>query len=269
MAKKKKNDLDENDDINEGRSDDINEADDNFGLPDVDYTPVEEETTKKPEEEEPVAEENTDYASSQEETAYESSAADDSTPTTETTSTYEPGSYRPPKEESNAPKIIILIAVILLVGAGIWYFGFYSPQQKAEQARIEQEQRDAEEAQLAEDRRQEQERQQQLEAQREAERLAAEEEAAAQEPQEGSFEILSSRTGNYYVVVSSSLDSDLATDFGRRLAQEGLNTKLLEPTGNNKFHRVAVAGFDTWASAQEKADELKGRFGENVWVVKY
>lgn len=263
MAKKKKGDIDENDDINEGRSDDINEADDNFGLPDVDYTPV--DKTEEEPAEEPVAEESSSYTEPEEraQPAYGGASTERSS------STYEPGSYRPPHQESNAPKIIVLIAVILLVGAGIWYFGFYNPQQQAEQARIEQEQQEAEESRQAEERRQEEERQRQLAQQREAERIAAEEEAAAREPQEGSFERLTSRTGNYYVVVSSSLDDDLATDFAKKLSQEGLNTKLLEPTGNNKFHRVAVAGFDAWSDAQGKADELKGRFGENIWVVKY
>ena len=274
MAKKKKEDIDENDEINEGRSDDINEADDNFGLPDVDYSPVDESSDepakKEPVEEEATSSETTDesetYSETREEptkTAYASTAAGG------TGSTYEPGSYTPPKPESNAPKIIILVAVILLVGAGIWYFGFFRPDQQAEQARIEQQERAEEEARLAEEQRQEEERQRQLAAQREAERLAAEEAAAAQEPEEGSFERITSRTGNYYVIISSSLDEDLAADYAKELAGDGMNTKLLAPSGNNKFHRVAVAGFDTWADAQSKADELKGQFGDNIWVVKY
>lgn len=261
MTKKRKDDIDDNDDINEGRPDDINEADDNFGLPDVDYTPVDKT------EEEPV-----EHTTSSEETYTEKESAYESgytaPATAGTTSSYEPERYRR-KKESNAPKIIILILVILLVAAGAYYFGIYRPQQKAELARIEQENREAEEARQAqaEADREEAERQR-LEAQREAERRAAEEEAAKQ-PQTGTFEKVSSRTGNYYVIVASSLDEDLATDYAKRLTQQGYNTKLLAPTGNNKFHRVAVSDFGTWADAQQKADELKGEYGDNVWVVKF
>lgn len=286
MAKKKKDNIDENDDINEGKSGDIHEADDNFGLPDVEYTPVNRDKTeedvpgkKDPEHQVPAEPEySTDPVSepasettTTEETAYASSSAESTPPPpSEESTNYRYRRYNERKEEgSNAPKIIILLALVLLVAAAIWYFGIYAPQQEELRAQMEQEQAQQEQVERDRAAQEEQERLEREEAQREAERLAAEQEAAAAEPETGSLETISNRTGRYYVVVASALDGDLAMDYGRRLSGAGSNIKLLEPTGNNKFYRVAVGDFDSWAAAQEEANELKSNYGDEVWVVKF
>lgn len=257
MAKKNKDDFDDNDDFNDGNSEDINDADDNFGLPDVEYSPVNREEEK----EEPAPEESKPFQSVHKRDVIYSSTSEGGTGNS---------NYVPPKKESNAPKIIILLAVLILVAAGIWYFGFYKPEQDRLQAQQEQELRTEEEARIERERQAqaERERQEREEAEREAARLAAEAEAAA-EANRGSFETVPNRTGRYYIIVASAVDVDLATDYAKKLAQEGKNAKILAPKGRNRFHRVAVGDYENLAGAREELNDLRERYGDEVWVVKF
>lgn len=266
MAKKNKDDIDDNDDdFNEGNSEDINDADDNFGLPDVEYSPVNrDEEKEQPAPDEQDRTEQTPFASLHKRDIIYSSISK------EANSSSGDSGYQPPKKESNAPKILILLAVLLMVAVGIWYFGIYKPEQDRLQAQQEQELR--EEQARAERERQaqiERERQEREEAEREAARVAAEAEAAASESNSGSFETIPNRTGRYYVVVASAIDMDLATDYAKKLAQEGKNAKILAPKGNNKFHRVAVGDYENLAGAQEDLSDFRSRYGNEVWVVKF
>lgn len=273
MAKKNKDDIDDNDDFNEGNSDDINDADDNFGLPDIEYSPVNrEEERKEPAPEESSSEESTPE---KEPSPFESvhkrdviySASSEKLPSEGTEGSY--SGYVPPRRESNAPKIFIFLGVLLLVAAGVWYFGFYQPEQNRIQAQQEQELRE-EEARVERERQAQADRERQAreEADREAERIAAEAEAAA-ETTTGSFETIPDRTGRYYIVVASALDGDLATDYAKNLAQEGHNAKILAPKGRNKFHRVAVGDYEDLAGAQTALNDMRSRYGDEVWVVKF
>jgi hypothetical protein len=248
MAKKNKDDIDDNDDFNEDNSENINDADDNFGLPDIEYSPVNREEEKK---EEPVHRSKRDVIYSSEGTNPSSGHP----------------SYVPRRKESNAPKIIILLAVLLLVAAGIWYFGIYKPEQDRIQAQQEQELRE-EEARMERERQAqaERERQEREEADREAARLAAEAEAQSKT---GSFETIPDRTGRYYTIVASAIDADLATDYAKKLAQDGQDVKILAPKGRNPFHRVAIRDYENLAGAQAELNDLRDRYGNEVWVVKY
>lgn len=261
MAKDRNDDIDENDDISRDSSGDINEADDNFGLPDMDYEPVEDAGDKKEEETDTTEETYYTTTTTEEENWQEEEPVEEEP-------AYIPGSYTPPKQESNAPKIIALILVLVVAGLALWYFGFYRPEQQAvEKARIEkQQQQQAERERLAQEKAAEEERQR-LEAQR-----AAGQEAAAAEDevvQDGTIETVSSRAGRYYVVIASAIDDDLAMDYAKQRQKEGLNTFIIEPYGTTRFHRVATAYYDTWAEAQNQANDLKGQYGDEVWVIKY
>lgn len=330
--KNKKDEIEENLDQETG---DIHEADDTFGLPDIDFDPVtpdepaKEEPETEPEESatEPVyeatdpepAEELTIPESTEEvdhpymyasgpgdgddnpsethsDNSFSDSTGEDSTMITEETvyhsteseeverdystsvepepeveekSAYVPGSYSDRRESSgNAGIIIGVLLVLILAIAGVWYFVWYQPAQEAESQRIAQEQ-------------QEQADQAAREAEAEAERQAAEaaaarraeEEAAAAEeeaePETGTIETISQRTGRYYVVVASAVDGDLAMDYANRLSEEGRNVKLIAPYGSVIFHRVTIQDLDTWAEAQNAANELKADYGDGVWVKKY
>lgn len=268
MAKKKKEDLDNNDELNEQNHDDFNEADDSFGLPEVDYEPLEEDEETKSEEAEEASstqEEETVTYSSDNDDQEESSNEEEQQ---EEQQEYVPGSYTPPEEESsNVGKVVLLVLILVLTAVGIWYFGFHKPEaDRKEQARIEQEQK-AEAERIAQQQKAEEERK----AQEEADRIAAEEAAAAEEaePETGVVNTISERTGRYYVVVASAIDGDLAMDYANELAATGKNIDIIPPFGKSKFHRVTVDNQDTWASAENSASELKGEFGDDVWVIRY
>ncbi len=258
MAKQKK-DQEDQDNINEENLDDINEVDDSFGLPDVDYQPLESESSEDPTDSEDTYAYTADAGGSYGE---ESQAGASDEPE------YIPGSYTPPGNDSNRTGMVIGIVIVLLLAAGaIWYFGFHRPAQIAEQERIEKQRREAAAK-----------RKREAELQAERERIAREQaelEAAEQAADEiveletGMIEAISSRTGRYYVVVASAIDGDLAMDYAKELSESGQNVKIIEPYGRVKFYRVTINDQDTWNDAQDTANELKGQYGDGVWVIKY
>ena len=282
MAKKKDDPIDNNDELNEQHHDDFNEADDNFGLPDVDYKPLEEQEVV-PESDKPDTGTVNIEETEEEHTAMEevNTTADDDDyhsgysyhdKTEEVEEPverkeYVPGSYTPPEEESsNVGKVVFIILLLVLAALAGWYFFVYKPDQDAKKAQIEQQRKeDAERKEsarkLAEEKRK----------QEEADRLAREQAEAEAEaaPKEGSVETMSGRTGRYYAVVASAIDGDLALDYANKLAKDGNEVKIIPPFGNAKFYRVSVDSGDTWAEADNKARELKGQYGDDVWVIKY
>jgi len=89
--------------------------------------------------------------------------------------------------------------------------------------------------------------------------------------EEGSFEAINDRTGRYYVVLNSFIDGDLAKDYAQNLATDGIDTKIIPPSEIKKgFHRVVLSNdYGSWQSAEASLGELKGIFGETIWVLKY
>jgi hypothetical protein len=259
-------DKDPNDDeLNKDEEDNINEADDSFGLPDLDFNELDEESA----EEEPTHSDADDAEeteeSSDEEKAVEPYDEEESGEFTEEEEEAPKPAYVPPKPESNTPKIIAFLVIVIVATAGIWYFGFYRPKAAAaEKARIEEADRVAKAAALAAEKKRAEEQ-----------RLAAEQavnEAAdvdEQASQESAFTTISESTGRYYIVIESFVDSDMAADHGKDLATKGFSTALLSPQGKRKFHRLTVGDFDTFVAAQEEANKLKAEFGEDLWVLKY
>lgn len=95
------------------------------------------------------------------------------------------------------------------------------------------------------------------------------EETAVQEPIEGVYQTLTARTGRYYVIIGSFVDLDLATDYAKKLAANGVNSTILSPEGKG-FHRLAIAGdFNSFSDASMQVEEVKGNYGPEVWVLKY
>lgn len=81
---------------------------------------------------------------------------------------------------------------------------------------------------------------------------------------------INSRTGRYYVVISASIDSDLANDYAMKLSQQGVQCTILSPPIERKgYFKLSVADFETLAEASTKMEELKGTFGSEIWVLKY
>ncbi|MEZ4972533.1 MAG: hypothetical protein R2820_04450 [Cyclobacteriaceae bacterium] len=224
-----------------------NDSEDSFGLPDIEYKPLEEANDE-------VKNESGDESTSE-------------TPTSEPAKTEERYVYTPPVEEkSKAPLIIgiVIAAVIIIAGFLIYNYVYKPAQEKARQEELAKKKADAERA-----------------AREKQERLAKEQEAARQKaiadslaaanakPVEGTIETLSERTRRYYVVISSAIDDDLVMDYARKLSKQGVGTKIIPPFGKTKFYRLAIADHDTYAQAQSNADDVKGNYGNEVWVVRY
>ena len=254
------------DELNQEGQDDINDADDSFGLPDLDYKPLEDDDDT-PEEEIVVEEETTETEFFSEETE----SSDDSHYEEMEEKEEEPvrrySSYRQDESDSNAPKIIIAVIAVIIIAAGIWYFGFYRPAE-AEREMIE----------MAEAQRLEKIRLAEMAAAQQAEdeaAIATEEvidEVVAESlevVERGGITTISEPTSRYYVVIGSFIDVDLATDLGKELAAKGVNTSLISPFSKKRLFRLCVASFGTYGDATAAANDLKAEYGENLWVLKY
>jgi hypothetical protein len=231
-----------------------NDSDDTFGLPEIEYKPIERDEELTSSTEESNTEESSSEETSQQSYYSYQSQEKESEPKAE----YH---YVPAEEPTIWPKVLgILVVVAVALGAAL-YFVWYKPMQE-------------EKEKLAEKQKQEQ-----LAKQREQDRLAAEARAReeserrkadslANVPKVGAFEVLSGATGRYYVVIVSAVDGDLITDHAKKLAKEGVSSKIIPPFGKYKFYRLTIAEGDTYASAQSIADAKKAEFGA-AWVLKY
>lgn len=235
-------------------------TDDTFGLPEVDYEPLKRDTPPEPEavtpEPEPIIPEPEPLPQGD---------LQDTPPRFEE---FEQQKFSDTDYEEERPaawpKVLGILLLLAAIGAGVWYFGFVQPREKAAAEKIAREKREADDA------RNKRVTDSLANVEAEAARLRAEAEKAAATPAAGTIETLSGRTGRYYVVVASSIDGDLIMDFAKKLAAKGTGSKIIPPFGKTKFHRLAVAEADTYANAQGTADGMKGGdYGDKVWVVKY
>lgn len=85
----------------------------------------------------------------------------------------------------------------------------------------------------------------------------------------GEINELSARTGNYYVVIGSFLDGDMAMDYAQKLAGQGKSPSIIPPFGKAITHRVAIQGFGTLAQAQGAVVGFKAEYGQDLWILKY
>jgi hypothetical protein len=256
MARKKKPDdqSDDNPDQNGGN-------DDTFGLPEIEYEPISRETAAEPEARTPEPEPERDESRyTEDQPVTDNPMERDEVQQNQYNSPY----YDDDEGSSPWPKILGILALLLVVGAAVWYFGWKRPQdaaalektRKEEQARMdstraEQERAAAEQRQIAE------------ETQRKADSVAH------ATPPAGTIETLNERTGRYYVVIASAIDGDLIMDYAKKLSAKGVNAKIIPPFGNVKFHRLTVAEGETFAAAAQTAEGLKGEYTDGAWVIKY
>jgi len=257
MARRKTPDdqPEENNDPNTGNDDDT------FGLPEIEYEPINRETPPATDVPPPETQEQINQPQYTEEQPVTNTPMErDEVRQNEYSSTY----YDEDEGNSPWPKILGIAAILLILGAAGWYFGLKKPKDEAaarekaqqeEQARAEASRRDQE---LADEQRRIAE-----ETQRKADSLAI------ATPPAGTIETLNDRTGRYYVVIASAIDGDLLMDYAKTLSQKGVNAKIIAPYGNVRFHRLTVAEGETFASTQQTAEELKSEYTESAWVIKY
>jgi hypothetical protein len=239
---------------------DQNNSDDTFGLPEIEYEPINRDTNPPPDvrESEPEAEVNSPQYKEEPvtHTTMERDEVQRETPTT----------YYDDDDEGNSPwpKILGIALLLIVIGGAVWYFGFQRPKQiAAAKVKQEQEERDRTAAARLEEEKASAERRAQEDAQRKADSLST----AA--PAAGTIETLNERTGRYYVVIASAIDGDLIMDYAKKLNEKGVNAKIIPPYGTVKFHRLTIAEGDTYAATQQTANGLKSEYTESAWVIKY
>lgn len=234
---------DDDDQVNDDKT---NSSDENFGLPDLEFKPLEETANKADE----SASQNTPMTE-------ESGSSQETVPPADTFD-----AYAVDEGKSKAPIILTVVIILVVAIAGYLIFNFVYKPRAEEKAKKEL---------LA---KQEAKRKQEEAARLEKERLAEEqrkrEEAIANaKPKEGTIEILSARTKRYYVIITSDIDDDLLMDYAKKLTPGGVNLKVIPPFGGKKFYRLAIADHETFALAQANADAAKATYGNGVWVLKY
>jgi hypothetical protein len=217
-----------------------NQNEDDFGLPDLDFKPLDssEDVIPPVTETEPITKQTEPYKS--EYVNY--TAEDDSKP--------------------KAPLFIVLIigVVVLVAGWLVWKYIVEPSNMKAKQEKmakanaIKAQEEAAKLAKLKE----EEERQRQ-----------ANEQVANAKPTEGVIEVLSAPSKRYYVVISSAVDGDLVMDNAKKLSAKGVSTKIIPPFGKAKFSRLAIGDYESFAAAQSQADAVKADYGNTVWVIRY
>jgi cytoskeletal protein RodZ len=228
---------------------DSSQNEDDFGLPDLDYKPLDQLEENSPEqprsEPSPLMEEFDDSTSAEkepirEEIKFEAEA----------------------EQKSKAPIFIAMIIGVVVLAAAflVWKYVIVPSNEKAKQEQLAKEKAlkaREEEARLAKQREEE-----------ERQRLAAEA-AANAKPAEGTIEVLENPTKRYYVVITSAVDADLTMDYAKKLSAKGVSSKIIPPFGKWKFNRLAIADFDNFQAAQSQADAAKADYGDAVWVIRY
>ncbi|HQQ83235.1 MAG TPA: hypothetical protein PK059_08575 [Cyclobacteriaceae bacterium] len=234
----------------EGTNDPVDNSSDNFGLPDLDYKPLDQ----------PAAEASETHTQ-------ESVAAPEPTPShsyeTETRSTDMDGVDGLEETKSKSPAILIVAVILVVVAAGYLIYNFvWAPRAEAERLAKEKQAKE-----LALQKKQKEEAE--ARAKQEAEERRRQQELANAKPVIGTIETLTAPTRRYYVIVTSDIDDDLLMDYAKKLSEKGVSSKIIPPFGGKNFYRLAIADHDSFASAQTNADAVKNDYGNTVWVLRY
>ncbi len=239
---------DEDDDLKSGSRKDKDLDSDDFGLPDASFGSEPEE--EKENTEETSFEYTPDPDPEDEPTGF--GEFEDDTPTYR---------YTPVEEKSTAPTgLIVFLSIlgVLIIVVVIYWFFIRTPS-KEKQPRQEVSQQTTEEpvtqAPVIQ------------EPVEETPPVVVKEPA---KPASGGFETINSSTGRYYIVLNSFFDEDLASDYAKELADRGVSTLILSPPNKKGFNRVVVnEDFGNWDAAESRMTELKGTYGDEIWVLKY
>ena len=207
------------------------------------------------------------------------------------------------EEPNRSSRTVGIIVILVLVLAGIvcaWYFIMYKPEQEAkEKARLEQIAKEEAEQKAKELAAQNKIKYDQLIIDADAEfgkenweaARSLYTEASSLFPNEpypinqliivntkleemarrtaGFVETIPSLTGRFYVIISSSIDDDLAMDYAKKLAKEGTGVKIIEHNYNElPFYGVSISDYDTWEHAEAALTSFS-QYSNEAWVLKY
>lgn len=252
------------------------EDDEDFGLPEVNFDPVDDEepaAAPEPEAEvapepEPVPEpesESTVYAepsyTSSDDTSYsDTSSSDDNVDQLDKNQIIT--DHRDNWEEDdrrlgpNWGLIIGVLLIVALLGFAVYQFWWLPNQEESYEADNTEEVQDRKPLTPLEDT-----------AYVEPE---PEPEPVVEERTEGIIETINAPSGRFYVVVSSNLDDDLAMDYAKKLAKDGVDVTILAPPeGQRGYYRVTIDNFSTWSEADARAKELRGTMNQETWAFRF
>ncbi|MEM6737436.1 MAG: SPOR domain-containing protein [Bacteroidota bacterium] len=85
----------------------------------------------------------------------------------------------------------------------------------------------------------------------------------------GEINRLTARSNNYYIVIASFLDEDLAMDYSQKLAAEEKSPTVIPSFGRAITTRVAIMGYSSLSQAQNEIGNYKGEYGKDIWILKY
>lgn len=76
--------------------------------------------------------------------------------------------------------------------------------------------------------------------------------------------------GLSYIVIASFVDGDMAHDFGQKMLDKGVGVKIIQPTNRSPLqHRVAVAEYSTFQEAMQDIAAFRAEYGDKAWVLKF
>jgi hypothetical protein len=91
----------------------------------------------------------------------------------------------------------------------------------------------------------------------------------SEERTEGSVTVVNGRSRRGYIVVGSFFDEDNATDFGNKLASSGVEVKLIKPDRYSRYYKLAIADYENYEAAASEISNFKSNFGNQIWVLRY
>ena len=290
MSEKNKDHQDENEEKGYSWEDD-----DNFGLPEVEFDPINREEEKE------------ETTSSEFSFQHDEPSLDDDSDPDDYQVDY-PGDDENfdngdngdiMKEKKGRGGLILFIIVLIIIGGGsAGYFYYYKPMmdqkgydenialgenalqsnlyeeaieafRKAKEFKPDESFPDEQIAKAESAREALEQKKADEEAQAEADRKAQEALRAQSAKQAGVVEVLSGRTGKFYIVVASNIDEDLARDYADKLSKNGETAVVIPAYKKGAYTKVTVGGaFDSASTAQSQADQIKGQY-TNAWVIKY
>ncbi len=224
---------------NDPNDKDQHKEDDDFGMPNVDITPLGE----SPKSSAQAAEGKNEGA--------------DKAPEEVPVATV-PEEEKPEKEKKSRSGFFIILLLLLLFGAGfaLYYVGVFEQWGETPTATSSAPPAADEPAEEV--------------VPPAPEELAEDEEAVAEEETFFLTEITSKiNVPRYFVVVGSFIDSDLAKDYSNRLNNMNKSTFLIHPYGDIAFYRLAVGQHENLSEALTHMEDIQGDFEENLWVLKY
>ncbi len=174
----------------------------------------------------------------------------------------------------------IIGSIVLGIGAGVGYWFFYHVPIESTHSTYKEHESEEYESGTAYDNNttvqhalqdvQTHEQEKKLETLEEGEKTKAFSAYATTQQKQGTITKVETPQGYYYLVVGSFIDDDLALDYAHRLAQQDTaDVILIAPAPGKYFYRVAVDQANTLYDANEKIEELKATYGQDVWVMKY